>query len=69
LIVDLDGQVLEAAAANVLIVEGATVVTPPLDGRLLPGAVRARVLAAAPSVGLGASEEPITLEPALVETR
>jgi para-aminobenzoate synthetase/4-amino-4-deoxychorismate lyase len=43
LIVDLDGQVLEAAAANVLIVHGATVVTPPLDERLLPGTVRARV--------------------------
>jgi branched-chain amino acid aminotransferase len=54
--------VLEAAAANVLIVEGATVVTPPLKGRLLLGTARARVLAAAASVGLGASEEPITLE-------
>ena len=36
--------------------------TPPLDGRLLPGTVRACVLAAAPSVSFGASEEPITLE-------
>jgi para-aminobenzoate synthetase / 4-amino-4-deoxychorismate lyase len=62
LIVDVDGQVLEAATANVFIVEGATVVTPPLDGRLLPGTVRERVLAAAPSLGLKVSEEPITLE-------
>jgi para-aminobenzoate synthetase / 4-amino-4-deoxychorismate lyase len=62
LIVDVDGEVLEAATANVFIVEGATVVTPPLDGRLLPGTVRERVLALAPSVGLSASEEPITLE-------
>jgi para-aminobenzoate synthetase/4-amino-4-deoxychorismate lyase len=62
LIVDLDGEALEAATANVLIVEGATVVTPPLDGRLLPGTVRERVLAAAPSAGLKPSEEPITLE-------
>ncbi|HEY6778796.1 MAG TPA: aminotransferase class IV [Thermoleophilaceae bacterium] len=62
LIVDLDGEVLEAATANVLIVEGATVVTPPLDGRLLPGTMRERVLAVAPSAGLTASEEPITLE-------
>jgi para-aminobenzoate synthetase / 4-amino-4-deoxychorismate lyase len=62
LIVDLDGQVLEAAIANVLIVEGATVVTPPLDGRLLPGTIRGRVLAAAPSAGLETREEPITLE-------
>lgn len=62
LIVDRDGQVLEAATANVFIVEGATVVTPPLDGRLLPGTVRERVLAAAPPLGLTVSEEPITLE-------
>jgi para-aminobenzoate synthetase / 4-amino-4-deoxychorismate lyase len=62
LIVDVDGEVLEAGTANVFIVEGATVVTPPLDGRLLPGTVRERVLALAPSVGLRASEEPITLE-------
>ena len=62
LIVDSDGEVLEAASANVFIVEEATLVTPPLDGRLLPGTVRARVLAAAPSVGVSASEEPITLE-------
>jgi para-aminobenzoate synthetase / 4-amino-4-deoxychorismate lyase len=62
LIVDLDGEVLEAAIANVLIVEGATVVTPPLDGRLLPGTMRRKVLAAAPSAGLETREEPIPLE-------
>jgi para-aminobenzoate synthetase/4-amino-4-deoxychorismate lyase len=62
LIVDLDDQVLEAATANVLIVEGATVVTPPLDGRLLPGTVRGRALAAAPAAGLRPAEEPITLD-------
>jgi para-aminobenzoate synthetase / 4-amino-4-deoxychorismate lyase len=62
LIVDLDGETLEAATANVFIVEGATVVTPPLDGRLLPGTVRERVLDAAPAVGLSPREEPITLD-------
>jgi para-aminobenzoate synthetase/4-amino-4-deoxychorismate lyase len=62
LIMDLDGEVLEAATANVFIVEGATVVTPPLDGRLLPGTVRERALAAAPAAGLRAAEEPIALE-------
>jgi para-aminobenzoate synthetase / 4-amino-4-deoxychorismate lyase len=62
LIVDVDGEVLEAATANVLIVEGATVVTPPVDGRLLPGTMRERALAAARSLSLAAREEPITLE-------
>jgi para-aminobenzoate synthetase / 4-amino-4-deoxychorismate lyase len=61
LLVDLDGDVLEAAHANVWIREGSALVTPPLDGRLLPGTVRARLLADPPA-GHTASEEPITLE-------
>ena len=58
LLVDLDAEVLEAAYANLWIVEGDTLVTPPLDGRILPGTVRARLLAA----GLEAREEPLWLE-------
>jgi para-aminobenzoate synthetase/4-amino-4-deoxychorismate lyase len=61
LLVDLDGEVLEAAAANIWIVEGQTLVTPALDGRQLPGTVRAALLAAARD-GLEAREEPIPLE-------
>jgi para-aminobenzoate synthetase/4-amino-4-deoxychorismate lyase len=57
LIVDLDGDVLEAAYANLFIVEGTHLVTPPLDGRQLPGTVRARVLALHP-----ASEERLRLD-------
>ncbi len=61
LLVDLDGHVLEAAHANVWIREGETLVTPPIDGRLLPGTVRARLLADSPA-GHAAREEPVTLE-------
>jgi para-aminobenzoate synthetase / 4-amino-4-deoxychorismate lyase len=61
LIVDVDGQVLEAAHANLWIREGATLVTPPLDGRILPGTVRARLLADPPA-GRTAREEPVTLD-------
>ena len=57
LILDLDGDVLEAAYANLFIVEGTHLVTPPLDGRQLPGTVRARVLALHP-----AREERVTLD-------
>jgi para-aminobenzoate synthetase / 4-amino-4-deoxychorismate lyase len=57
LIVDLDGDVLEAASSNVFVVEGTHLVTPPLDGRQLPGTVRARVLALHP-----AREERLTLD-------
>lgn len=40
------GEVLEAAAANVVVVHGDAAVTPPADGRLLPGTTRAVLLAA-----------------------
>jgi len=62
LLVDLDGAVLEAAWANVWLVEGRRLVTPPADGRLLPGVVRARVPAVAERAGLEAGEEPVTLD-------
>ncbi|MCW2966710.1 MAG: Chorismate binding-like protein [Solirubrobacteraceae bacterium] len=53
LILDTDGHVLEACWANVFVVEGDHAITPPADGRLLPGTHRARV---------DAREEPIDLD-------
>jgi para-aminobenzoate synthetase / 4-amino-4-deoxychorismate lyase len=58
LLVDSDGSVLEASYANVWIVEGQAPITPPADGRILPGITRARLLAAEPS----AREEVIDVE-------
>ncbi len=58
LLIDTDGLVLEAAHANVWIVEGRALLTPPADGRILPGVTRAALLAAERS----AREEPIELE-------
>ena len=58
LLIDTDGLVLEAAHANVWIVEGRALLTPPADGRILPGVTRASLLAAEPC----AREEPIELE-------
>jgi para-aminobenzoate synthetase/4-amino-4-deoxychorismate lyase len=49
LIVDTDGQVLEAAYANVWIVEGDELITPPIDGRILPGTVREALLTSDPA--------------------
>ncbi len=62
LLTDLDGEVLEAAWANVFVVEGEALTTPPLDGRLLAGTVRARLLAGAPAIGFEIREEPLSLE-------
>ena len=62
LLVDLDGQVLETTRANVLAWSGGALVTPPLDGRILPGVTRARALAAANAANLSIEERPLVLE-------
>ncbi len=64
LIVDLSGEVLESGRGNVFIVEGDTLVTPPTDGRILPGVTRAELLRTA-----DVSVEPIDLEGCEQRTR
>jgi para-aminobenzoate synthetase / 4-amino-4-deoxychorismate lyase len=63
---DPGATVLEAGWANVWLVDKDRLITPPLDGRILPGITRARVLAQAGSLGLAVSERPIMLEQARV---
>ena len=58
LLVDADGDLLEAAVANVWLIEDGELVTPPTDGRILPGVTRAMLLELAPRP---AREEPISL--------
>jgi len=54
LIVDTDGAVLEASRANLFAVRDGSLFTPPLDGRVLPGVTRMRVLELASEVGIDA---------------
>jgi para-aminobenzoate synthetase / 4-amino-4-deoxychorismate lyase len=63
LLVDADpgATVLEAAWANVWLVDEDRLITPPLDARILPGVTRARVIARAGPLGLAVAERPITL--------
>jgi para-aminobenzoate synthetase/4-amino-4-deoxychorismate lyase len=56
-----DPTVLEAAWANVWLVDADQLITPPLDGRILPGITRARVIGLAGSLGLSVDELPISL--------
>jgi para-aminobenzoate synthetase/4-amino-4-deoxychorismate lyase len=58
LILDEDGSALEASWANVWVREGDRLLTPPADGRLLPGVTRARLL----RTEVHSAEEPLTLE-------
>ncbi|MCO5315156.1 MAG: chorismate-binding protein [Solirubrobacterales bacterium] len=44
LLIDLDGTVLEAGWGNVWMVEAGRLITPPTDGRILPGVTRKMVL-------------------------
>jgi para-aminobenzoate synthetase/4-amino-4-deoxychorismate lyase len=62
LLCDLDGFVLESARASVFMVDSrSTVLTPPHDGRILPGITATRAVALARELGLEARAEPIDL--------
>ncbi|ADB49602.1 bifunctional chorismate-binding protein/class IV aminotransferase [Conexibacter woesei] len=62
LLLDGDGSVLEAAWANVFAIEEERLLTPPADGRILPGVTRALLLDAAEEAGLTAVEQPLRLD-------
>jgi para-aminobenzoate synthetase/4-amino-4-deoxychorismate lyase len=62
LLVSRSGALLETTRANVLLLRGGALATPPLDGSILPGVVRADVLAHAQRLGIDAHELPLTLE-------
>jgi para-aminobenzoate synthetase/4-amino-4-deoxychorismate lyase len=62
LVVDRDGAVLEASRANVFAVRDGALLTPPTDGRILPGVTRARVLEVGAAIGLEAREAELSDE-------
>jgi para-aminobenzoate synthetase/4-amino-4-deoxychorismate lyase len=59
LVVDSDGAPLEGSRGSLFLVRGGTVVTPPADGRLLPGITRAQAIEAARGLGIEVREEPV----------
>lgn len=61
LLVDAEGEVLEAGRANVFAVVDGTLVTPPADGRILAGTARAATLRLAAELGIEAIERPLSL--------
>ena len=61
LILTPDGEVLEAGRANLFAVLDGTLVTPPADGRILPGTTRAATLDLARDLGIPTAERPLHL--------
>jgi branched-chain amino acid aminotransferase len=59
---DADGRAVEGATSNLFAVIGGTVVTAPVDGGLLPGVVRGRVLAVCGRERIAAREEAFTVQ-------
>ena len=62
LLVGPDGTVFEASRANLFAVRDGLLLTPPLDGAILPGVARAGVLAAATDLGVDRREERLDLD-------
>lgn len=61
LILDADGQVLEAGRANVFAVVDDGLLTPPADERILPGTARAATIELAGELGIPVAERRLTL--------
>ena len=62
LLVEPDGTILETGRANIFVVTTDAVLTPPADGRILPGVMRACVFEALEAVGKTVYERVVTLE-------
>lgn len=62
LLLDADGAPLETARGNLFVVREGALVTPALDGRLLPGIARARAIEVARTAGIEVTERALTLD-------
>jgi para-aminobenzoate synthetase / 4-amino-4-deoxychorismate lyase len=62
LLVEEDGGILEASRGNVFALVDGKLVTPPLDGRILPGVTRSRVLRLASELGIPTRERLLSLD-------
>jgi branched-chain amino acid aminotransferase len=65
LVLNTAGRLACATTANVFVVKGDRLLTPPTAEGALPGITRARLLAGAAALGLGAEERPLPVEAAV----
>ncbi len=61
LLLDTDGTVLEASRASVFVIRDGRLLTPPIDGRILPSIARQQVIEVASAEGIETSEERLAL--------
>jgi branched-chain amino acid aminotransferase len=59
----------EAGGMNLFIVRGSRLMTPPLSGTILGGVTRDSLLTLAPSLGLEAAEEPVSIDTLVEDLR
>jgi len=62
LLADDTGELLETDRANLFAVADGVLLTPPADGRLLPGTTRAAIIQAAHDTGIKVGFKPLTLD-------
>lgn len=62
LLAEEGGEVLEASRANVFALDGGALVTPPADGRILPGVARSRAIELARELGVEVRERELTVQ-------
>ena len=62
LITDETGELLETDRANVFAVIDGVLLTPPADGRILPGTTRSAVIRAARAAAIKVGQKPLTLD-------
>ncbi len=62
LLLDDDNFVLETSRHSVFMLDGDSLMTPPLDGRILPGIARQEVIRRAQSLNISVAEKPLKLE-------
>lgn len=61
LLMDVDGSVLEGGRSSVFVVDERGIHTPLLDGRILPGTMRAQIIDIAHSAGMAVRQRRLTL--------
>jgi branched-subunit amino acid aminotransferase/4-amino-4-deoxychorismate lyase len=59
--VDDDGRILEATTANCFVQRGGVLTTPPLEGSILPGVIRGKIIELAEDDGMAVAERHIRL--------